>query len=68
MALLDPARGGAVRHQMAPRSVNYLNARHERRVRSRAALGAVGTLVVLMGVVIGVFAIRLILVFAHTLL
>jgi hypothetical protein len=37
-------------------------------VQPRAALGAAGTLLVLMGVAIGVLMIRFILVFAHTVL
>jgi hypothetical protein len=41
---------------------------HRRRVRPRAALGVIGTTLVLMGVGIGVLTIRFILVFAHTVL
>jgi hypothetical protein len=67
MALFDFARAGAVRQPMAPSSVNHLTLPNER-VRSRAGLGAPGTLLVLMGVGIGVLTIRFILVFAHTVL
>jgi hypothetical protein len=52
---------------MAPSSVNHLTLPHKR-ARSRAGLGAPGTLLVLMGVGIGVLTIRFILVFAHTVL
>jgi hypothetical protein len=68
MALFDIARAGAVRQQMAPSPVNHSILPHERRVRPRAALGAAGTLLVLMGVAIGVLMIRFILVFSHTVL
>lgn len=57
-----------MRQPMAPNSINDATVRHERRMRPRAALGAAGTLLVLMGVAIGVLAIRFILVFAHTVL
>ena len=67
MALFDFARAGAVRQQMAPSSVNHLTLPHKR-ARSRAGLGVPGTLLVLMGVGIGVLTIRFILVFAHTVL
>ena len=67
MALLDFARPGAVRQQLAPSSVNHLTLPHKR-ARSRAGLGTPGTLLVLMGVGIGVLTIRFILVFAHTVL
>jgi hypothetical protein len=67
MALFDFTRAGAVRHQMAPSPVNHLTLPH-RRARPRAGLGAPGTLLVLMGVGIGVLTIRFILVFAHTVL
>jgi hypothetical protein len=69
MAVFDFARAGAVRQQMAPSSINYSNLAHVRqRTRPRAALGAIGTLLVLMGVAMGVLTIRFILVFAHTVL
>ena len=67
MALFDFARSGDVRQQMAPSSVNHPTPPHKR-ARSRAGLGAPGTLLVLMGVGIGVLTIRFILVFAHTVL
>ena len=68
MAFFDLARAGAMRQPMAPNSVNHATVRHEQRVRPRAALGAAGTLLVLMGVAIGVLMIRFILVLAHTFL
>jgi hypothetical protein len=68
MALFDFARAGAVRQQMAPSSVNHLTLPHQQRVRPRPGLGSIGTLLVLMGVGIGVLTIRFILVFAHTVL
>ena len=67
MALFYFARAGAVRQQMAPSSVNYSTLPYKR-ARPRAGLGAAGTLLVLMGVGIGVLTIRFILVFAHTVL
>jgi hypothetical protein len=67
MALFDFARAGAVRQQMASSPVNHLTLPHKR-ARSRYGLGAPGTLLVLMGVGIGVVTIRFILVFAHTVL
>ena len=67
MALFDFARAGAVRQQLAPSSVNHQTLPHKR-ARSRAGLGVPGTLLVLMGVGIGVLTIRFILVFAHTVL
>jgi hypothetical protein len=68
MALFDFARAGAVRQQMAPSSVTHSIFPHQQRVRPRAGLGSIGTLLVLMGVGIGVLTIRFILVFAHTVL
>jgi predicted lipid-binding transport protein (Tim44 family) len=75
MGIFDFARAGAgagagaVRQQMAPSPINYSNLAHERqRARPRAALGAIGTLLVLMGIGMGVLTIRFILVFAHTVL
>jgi hypothetical protein len=67
MALFHFARAGTVRQQMASSWVDRLTLPH-RRARSRARLGAPGTLLVLMGVGIGVLTIRFILVFAHTVL
>jgi len=68
MAVFDFPRAGAVRQQMAPSSVNHSIIPYERRVRPRAALGVIGTLLVLMGVAMGVLTIRFILVFAHSVL
>ena len=53
---------------MASSPVNHSTVPHDQRVRPRTALGAVGTLLVLMGVAIGVLTIRFILVFVHTVL
>ena len=68
MAFFDFARAGAMRQPMAPNSINDATVRHERRMRPRAALGAAGTLLVLMAVAIGVLMIRFILVLAHPVL
>jgi hypothetical protein len=69
MALFDFPKAGAVRQQMAPSSFNHSAiARERQRTRPRGALGAIGTLLVLMGIAIGVLTIRFILVFAHTVL
>ena len=68
MALFDFPRAGTERHQMAPSSVNHSTVPHEHRARPRAGLGAAGTMLVLMGVAIGVLTIRFMLVFAHTVL
>ena len=68
MTRFDFARGGAARQRVAPRSVNNLIVLHEQRVRTRAALGVPGTLLVLIGVAIGVLTVRFILVLAHTVL
>ena len=59
MALFDFARAGAMRQPMAPSSVNHSTLPHSR-ARPRAALGAPGTLLVLMGLAIGVLTIRFI--------
>ena len=69
MAVYDFARTGAARRQMASSPVNRANLAHERqRPRPRAALGAIGTALVLMGVAMGVLIIRFVLVVAHTVL
>ena len=69
MAVFDYARAGAERRQMASSSIDYSNLAHERqRTRPRAGLGGIGTLLVLMGIGMGVLTIRFILVFAHTVL
>jgi hypothetical protein len=68
MAVYDFARAGATRRQMAPSPVNHSTVPHDQRVRPRAALGVIGTTLVLMGVAMGVLTIRFILVFAHTVL
>jgi len=68
MALFDFGRAGAVRQQMVSSAVTHSIFPHQRRVRPRAALGVLGTLLVLMGVAMGVLTIRFILVVAHTLL
>jgi hypothetical protein len=68
MAHYDFAKATAVRLPDALSSVNRSTVRHRRRKRHRAALGAAGTLFVLMGVAIGVLTLRFILVFAHSVL
>jgi hypothetical protein len=60
------ARG--VRQEMASSPVSHSIFPHQQRVRPRAGLGSIGTVLVLMGVGIGVLIIRFILVFAHTVL
>lgn len=68
MTVFDFARAGVVRQQTAPGSVTGSTVSNQPRTRPRAALGSIGTLLVLMGVAIGVLTIRFILVFAHTVL
>ena len=69
MAVYDFARAGAARQEMASSPVNGANLAHEQpRARPRSALGVIGTLLVLMGVAMGVLTIRFILVFVHTVL
>jgi hypothetical protein len=68
MALFGIARAGTVRQQTVPRSITHSTALHQRRTRPRAALGVIGTVLVLMGVAMGVLTIRFILVFMHTVL
>jgi hypothetical protein len=69
MTVFDFARAGAVRQRMASSSIKQENLAHERhRTQPRATLGAIGTLLVLMGVAMGVLTIRFILIFAHTVL
>jgi hypothetical protein len=68
MAPFDVANAEFVRRQMAPNWSNRRAALHQRRVRRRAALGVIGTVLVLMGVAMGVLTIRFILVVAHTVL
>jgi hypothetical protein len=68
MAVYDFARVGATRQQMSSSPVIHSIISHRRRGRPRTALGSIGTLLVLMGVGIGVLTIRFILVFAHTVL
>ena len=66
MAPFDFQRAGVFGHQMASNWPNLSATRHEQRVRPRAAFGVIGTLLVLMGVAMGVLTIRFILVVAHT--
>jgi hypothetical protein len=68
MSLFDFARAGAVRQQMASSPVTHPIFPHRQRVRPRAGLGSIGTVLVLMGIGIGVLTIRFILVFVHTVL
>jgi hypothetical protein len=68
MALFDFARAGTVRQQILPSSIIYSPVLHDRRTPQRAGLGSIRTLLVLMGVAMGVLSIRFILVFAHTVL
>jgi hypothetical protein len=68
MAVFDFARAGAARKRMAASAVTHSILSHRQPVRSRAGLGSIGTLLVLMGVAIGVLTIRFALVFMHTVL
>jgi hypothetical protein len=68
MAVFDFPRAGAVHQKTASSPVTYSIFPHPQRVRPRAGLGAIGTLLVLMGVAMGVLTIRFILVLAHTVL
>ena len=68
MAVYDFSRTGATRLQMASSPATHSIISHRGRGRPRAALGSIGTLLVLMGVGIGVLTIRFIIVFAHTVL
>jgi hypothetical protein len=68
MALFDFARAGTVRQQTVPSSIIHSTVLYERRTRTRTALGVIGTVLVLMGVGMGVLTIRFILVFMHTVL
>jgi hypothetical protein len=68
MAVYDFARAGAARQQISSNRVTHSIISHRRRGRPRTALGSIGTLLVLMGVGMGVLTIRFILVFAHTVL
>jgi hypothetical protein len=68
MTRFDFARAGAIPHRPASNPVTHSVFQHPQRVRPRAGLGAIGTLLVLMGVAMGVLTIRFILVFAHTVL
>jgi hypothetical protein len=64
MALFDFAKAGAVRQQMASHPILP----YRKRVRPRAGMGSIGTVLVLMGIGMGVLTIRFILVFARTVL
>ena len=67
MALFDFASAGVARQRTELSSVNHSTVVYKR-MRPRSDLGAVGTVLVLMGVGIGVLTIRFIIVFAHTFL
>ena len=68
MTRSDFARAGAVHQQMGSSPVTHSIFLHRQRVRPRVGLGAIGTLLVLMGVAMGVLTIRFILVLVHTVL
>jgi hypothetical protein len=57
-----------MRQPMTPSPVSHSILPHQQRVQPRAALGAAGTLLALMGIAIGVLMIRFILVLAHAVL
>jgi predicted lipid-binding transport protein (Tim44 family) len=65
MTVFDLAKARGVRQQTAPSSIANL-AYEQQRTRPRAVPGAIGTLLALMGVAMGVLTIRFILVFVHT--
>jgi hypothetical protein len=66
MTRFDSARAGAVHQQMVPSPVTHSIFLHRQRVQPRAGLGAIGTLLVLIGVGMGVLILRFILILAHT--
>jgi hypothetical protein len=68
MAVFDFPRAGAVHQKTTSSPVTHSIFPHPQRVRPRARLGGIGTLLVLMGVAIGVLTIRFFLVLAHTVL
>jgi hypothetical protein len=67
MTRFDFARAETVHQQMASSPSTHSIFLHRQPV-PRARLGAIGTLLVLMGVAMGVLTIRFILVLAHTVL
>jgi hypothetical protein len=68
MAVFDFAKARAVRQHVASSPVSHSIFPHKQRVRPRAGLGSIGTVLVLMGVGISVLIIRFILVLVHTML
>jgi hypothetical protein len=68
MARFGFARAGAVHQQMAFSPSTHSIFLHPKRARLRAGLGAIGTLLVLAGVAMGVLTLRFILALAHTVL
>ena len=67
MTVFGFAKVRGVHQQMGSSRASY-SIPHLQRVRPRPGLGSIGTVLVLMGVGIGVLTIRFILVFAHTVL
>jgi hypothetical protein len=67
MTVFDFPKARGVRQQIASSRVSH-SIPHLQRVRPRPGLGSIGTVLVLMGVGMGVLIIRFILVFAHTVL
>jgi len=57
-----------VRQHMASSPVSHSIFPHQQQVPPRAGLGSIGTVLVLMGVAMGVLTVRFILVFVHTVL
>jgi len=68
MARFRFAPAGAVHQQTASSPPAHSIFLQPQRVRPRAGPGAIGTLLVLMGVAMGVLILRFILVLAHTVL
>jgi hypothetical protein len=62
------ARAGAVHQQTHCRAGTHSIFLHSQGVRPRAGPGAIGTLLVLMGIAMGVLTVRFILALAHTVL
>ena len=68
MTVFDFAKARGVRHQMAPSSIAHSIFPHQQRMQPRTGLGSIGTVLVLMGVGMGVLTMRFMLVFVHTVL
>ena len=67
MTVFDFAKARGVHQQMGSSRVSH-SIPHLQRVRPRPGLGSIGTVLVLMGVGIGVLISRFILILVHTVL